>query len=212
MPIIIDNQPDKKTRLGVWQITETVEQLEASVFLSEKEKAVLATFKHDKSKKHWLSYRALIRQLCGDAFSVQYSDFGKPYLHNEEQSQHISITHSGDFSAVIINPDTSVGIDIEEVSRRIERVAPRFLSEKELVFIDRNNFLEHLTICWTAKEALFKISGNDYYDFREQINLLPFGFSRKGVLRAVLNGESGMMELQVYFEKIEEYYLSFVVA
>ncbi|HOV11937.1 MAG TPA: 4'-phosphopantetheinyl transferase superfamily protein [Bacteroidales bacterium] len=211
MPLIIHKQPDKNTSLGVWQITETVDQLVGSVVLSESEKEVLATFKHDKSKKHWLSYRALLQQLLGEAVSVQYTYFGKPYLYNEKQRQHVSITHSGDYSAVIINPHTSVGIDIEEVSRRIERVAPRFLSEEELLFMDKNSFLEHLTICWTAKEALFKISGNDYYDFREQIKLLPFDFSHQGTIRAVLSGENNRADVRLQFEKIEDYYLSYVV-
>ncbi|HNW88773.1 MAG TPA: 4'-phosphopantetheinyl transferase superfamily protein [Bacteroidales bacterium] len=211
MPVLFTKNPGKNTVLGVWQITETVDELVSAIDLSETEKHVLNSYKHDKRKKHWLSYRVLISKLSEASSKVHYSDFGKPYLLNDRKSKHISITHSGDYSAVIIDADTSVGIDIEEISRRIERVSSKFLSDEELVFIDKENFLAHLTICWTAKEALFKISGNDYYDFKEQIKLFPFKYAPHGSIQAELTGESQSVNLVVHFEKISDYFLSYVI-
>jgi len=211
MPVLFIKNPDQNTALGVWQIKETVEDLERDVILTDQEKNNLESYKHENRKKHWLSYRALIDCINEEKFHVKYTGFGKPFLQNGIKKKHISITHSGDFSGVIINPDKLVGIDIERISKRIERVSSRFLSDEELTFIDRKNFLEHLTICWTAKEALFKISGNDCYDFKEQIQLLPFDYTENGVIKAKLSGEKIKLELKVYFEKINDYFLAYAI-
>ncbi len=211
MPVLFAKNPGDNTILGVWQISETLDELLSAIELSETEKHVLDSYKHDKRKKHWLSYRVLISKVVGASAQVHYTDFGKPYLQNDRKSKHISITHSGDYSAVIINPDTSVGIDIEEISKRIERVSSKFLSDEELEFIDKEKFLAHLTICWTAKEALFKISGNDYYDFKEQIKLFPFKYAANGSIQAVLTGENQAINLVVHFEKISDYFLSYAI-
>lgn len=211
MPVLFIKNPNQNTTLGVWQINETVEELEGKVILTEEEKNNLGSYKHENRQKHWLSYRALIDSINKEKFYVKYTGFGKPFLQNGINKKHISITHSGDFSGVIINPDKLVGIDIERISKRIERVSARFLSDEELGFIDKEKFLEHLTICWTAKEALFKISGNDCYDFKEQIQLLAFDYAENGVIKTKLSGEKIKLELNVYFEKLNDYFLAYAI-
>jgi len=41
--------------------------------------------------------------------------------------------------------------------------------------------------------------------------LLPFDFSHQGTIRAVLSGENNRADMRLHFEKIEDYYLSYVV-
>jgi len=209
MPVLFTKKPDSNTVLGVWQITETVDELKSELVLSDAEKLVLDSYRHENRKKQWLSYRVLINKLQDELFRVQYTEFGKPYLKNEVKSKHISITHSGEFSAVIINPAASVGIDIEKISKRIDRVSSKFLSEPEIEFLDKDNFLEHLTICWTAKEAMFKICGNDFYDFKKQMKLFPFKYAHDGSIKAELIGEHKSISLTVHFERISDYYLAY---
>ena len=211
MPVFYTKKPDSNTILGVWQITEAVEDLEKELFLSEAEKLVLDSYKHENRKKQWLSYRVLINELQDELLQVHYTDFGKPYLKNEMKRKHLSITHSGEYSAVLINPVASVGIDIEKISKRIDRVSSKFLSEPELEFLDKDHFLEHLTICWTAKEAMFKICGNDFYDFKKQMKLFPFRFSHEGLIQSELIGEHKSIGLTVHFERISDYYMAYAV-
>ncbi|HOY33124.1 MAG TPA: 4'-phosphopantetheinyl transferase superfamily protein [Bacteroidales bacterium] len=211
MPVLFTRQPGRHTLLGVWKISETVDELCAQLVLSDTEKQLLDSYKHENRKKHWLSYRVLISKMQNDWYSIHYTDYGKPYLKNDLKSKHISITHSGEFSAVIIDPCTSTGIDIEKINNRIAKVSSRFLSESELQFLDKDNFLEHLTVCWTAKEALFKICGNDFYDFKQEISLFPFAYADNGSIRASLIGEKNeIMNLTVCFERISDYFLSYV--
>ncbi len=211
MPVIYTKQFSNHTIIGVWHITENIEDLLSEIDLSDKDRQVLDSYRHEGRKKQWLSYRILINKLSGDTFQVHYTNFGKPYLMDDVKSKHVSITHSGDYSAVIISPDTAVGIDIEKTSKRIERVSSRFLSNSEEKFIDKTNFLEHLTICWTAKEALFKIYGNDYYDFKKQIKLQPFNYTSEGEIKASLQSGKKTVEFHVFFEKISDFFLSYVI-
>ena len=209
MPVLFTKKPDCNTIMGVWQITEAVDELEQKLVLTDAEKLVLDSYRHENRKKQWLSYRVLINELQDELLQVHYTDFGKPYLKNEMKRKHISITHSGEYSAVLINPVASVGIDIEKISKRIDRVSSKFLSEPEIEFLDKDNFLEHLTICWTAKEAMFKICGNDFYDFKKQMRLFPFRFSQEGLIRSELIGEQKSISLTVHFERISDYYLAY---
>jgi phosphopantetheinyl transferase len=212
MPVIFKDVFLNGSIIGVWQITESVEDLIQNVHLSSRESESLTSYKHENRKRQWLSYRVLIQELVGEKYDISYSDFGKPFLKVEKKNNHISITHSGDHSAVIINRHSSVGIDIEKPSKRIERVSGRFLSDDELGFIDFGNKWDHLTICWTVKEALFKIHGNLCYDFREQIMIAPFSFSQSGQVNCKILGDNDLHEYEVRYTKINGFYLAYVTA
>jgi len=211
MPVLLLKHLNNDTLIGVWHITEAVDALMEMVSLTAEEQRLLESYKHEGRKKHWLSYRILIRELIEESHQVTYTDFGKPFLKLDSRNKHLSITHSGDYSAVVINESCAVGIDIEKSTKRIERVKERFLSDEELNFMDAENYQNHLTICWTAKEALFKLEGNSCFDFKEQIGLEPFGYAKQGVIDCRVRGEKKTENFKVYFEKIGEYLLSFVV-
>jgi 4'-phosphopantetheinyl transferase len=210
MPVLFKDFLQNGSIIGVWQITESVDELSDKIKLTDEESVILETYKHENRKKQWLSYRVLIHELIEENYHISYSDFGKPFLKIQKKNKHISITHSGDYSAVIINEHQTVGIDIEKPARRIERVSERFLSEDELNFIDTKNKHEHLTVCWTAKEALFKIHGNLCYDFREQINIEPFSYSEAGEIDCAILGDEKQYKHKVYYRKINDYFLAHV--
>lgn len=210
MPIIYKEYLINGSIIGVWQITETVDELLRKVTLNENEQKNFVLYKNENRKKHWLSYRVLIKELIEENYHISYTDFGKPYLNLTKKNNHISITHSGEYSAVIINEHHSVGIDIELSSKRVERVAERFLSEEELCFIDSKNTLDHLTICWTAKEALFKIHGNLCYDFKKDIALKPFRFAEKGEIFCTILDQGKSSDHKVFYRKLNSCYLAFV--
>ena len=210
MPVLFKDFLPNGSIIGVWQISESDSELYNKIKITPEEEKILQTYKHENRKKQWLSYRALIQELIEENFHISYSDCGKPFLKIQKNNKHISITHSDDYSAVIINEYHTVGIDIEKPAKRIERVSGRFLSDDELEFIDVNNCWDHLTICWTAKEALFKIHGNLCYDFKEQIILEPFKCSEAGEINCTILGEEKLEQHKVYYRKINDYYLAYV--
>ena len=103
---------------------------------------------------------------------------GKPFLHNS--TQHVSISHSHELAAAII-ADEVVGIDIQKVVEKIERIAERFLNAEELNFISPSLYrLEQLHVCWCAKEALYKAYGKRELDFCCHLLLDPFVYQPEG--------------------------------
>jgi 4'-phosphopantetheinyl transferase len=212
MPVLFQDIFQNGSIIGIWQITEAVEELLSIANLTFEENENLKTYKHENRKKHWLSYRVLLHELIGYDHHILYSDFGKPFLKQQQKLKHLSITHSGEYSAVIINDRNSVGVDMEKVSARIERVSERFLSDDELNFIETNNRIEHLTVCWTAKEALFKIHGNLCYDFKKEIIIMPFKFEDSGKLSCSIITKDETIGYKVYYRKFDSYFLAYVTA
>jgi 4'-phosphopantetheinyl transferase len=210
MPVLFNEFLQNGSIIGVWHITESADDLYSKIKLTREEENMLKTYKSENRKKQWLSYRALIKVLVEENYHIAYADFGKPFLRLQSKNKHISITHSGDYSAIIINENLVVGIDIEKPAKRIDRVSERFLSADELSFIDTGHKWEHLTICWTAKEALFKIHGNLCYDFKEQIIIEPFNYSNSGEIDCIIAANEKHHKHKVYYRKINEYFLAYV--
>jgi 4'-phosphopantetheinyl transferase len=177
---------DQHTLYAVWQISESTEELRSAISLSEGEERLYRSFVAESRKKQWLAYRLLIRTLLEpDNFPVEYDSSGKPFLAGS--GYHISVTHTEDLAAVIISSHSKVGIDIERVRPRIERVKEKYLSPYELATIRKESELEQLTLAWCAKEALYKYYGVRNLDFRENIRLeIPAGagISFKAEIRA----------------------------
>jgi len=78
---------------------------------------------------------------------------GRPYL--TDRSFNVSISHTRNHAAILIHPSKNVGIDIEEISDRVYRVASKFVSQDE--YIDPHHEKIHLLLHWSAKETMFKL-------------------------------------------------------
>ncbi|MBQ0741343.1 4'-phosphopantetheinyl transferase superfamily protein, partial [Aquimarina celericrescens] len=73
--------------------------------------------------------------------------------------KHISITHSFEFTGVIVS-DKKVGIDIEKQREKIKLIAPKFTPIEEYKALgDGEDLIRKLTIVWGAKESLYKLYG-----------------------------------------------------
>jgi phosphopantetheinyl transferase len=111
---------------------------------------------------------------------------------------------------VIVSKDNRVGIDIEIVTPKIERVKNKFLNEKELEWVasyrlpvagnlkSTNKTINHLphqqvyqltgqpinllTLLWSCKEAVFKWYGSAEVDFKKDIHLKSFDISAEGII------------------------------
>lgn len=123
---------------------------------------------------HWLATRLLIQEMIKvpgrtDQLRLFKDSNGKPYLSDSRFD--ITLSHSGDFAAVLISHGPAVGIDIEKISPRIEKIAHKFVNETELGWIEGENPLSDYFRIWCAKEALFKLFGKGELDFRTNMTL-----------------------------------------
>lgn len=163
MPIFFQHQINEDTRLGVWKIEETEAFFKGNV---PQHRDVT----HPKKRLQHLAGRFLLQFLFPDFpyELIRIADTRKPFLPDEQY--HFSISHAGDYAAAIVSKRQRVGIDVEIPAAKIESIRHKFLSPGEL-FPWTDAGVLPLTICWSAKEAVFKWYGNGGVDFREQILL-----------------------------------------
>lgn len=211
MPIVFEQDLGNETNLAIWKIEESAEQLECQLQLKQHEINFLKSLQGQKRNLEWLATRVLLRKMLAteEYIDVCTDEHGKPYLTN--QSHHISLSHSFEYASVMISKKRRVGVDIELIKPKIEKIAHKFLSDIELAFIDHENKLAHLYVCWCAKEALYKLNGQRETSFKENIHINPFVISNEGYLNASINKNSQNESFMVHYKTIGSYMLGFVV-
>jgi len=189
------------TQILVWKITESFQELFDAVVLNEKSSNRLTGMKSEIHQRAFLSVRKLFQEAGYSDLDLYYDEFGKPHL---QDGKHISITHSHDFSAIIIS-DESVGIDIEMQREKIIRIADKFVDEIELSrlrSIGTQDYIKKLTVKWGAKEAIFKIRNEQGISFKDHIKVNPFEMADAQAI-AELHFDSLIKEFKIYFEEID---------
>ena len=182
----------KNITILVWEITETLEELQ--VFGEEINSTSHTT---EKKKKEHLTSRLLLNEISPNTM-ISYNEFGAPTLNNDK---HISISHSKDLVAVIIS-EKKVGIDIEEISEKALRLSSKFVSEKNQKTLNK----EKATLIWCLKEAIFKWHQKGEVDFIKDIIIPEFSAKEKGQVKAEFN----KTDLILNYQKINNHYLVYV--
>lgn len=210
MAIAFKKQVDGDTEMALWRIEEDAETLLGQLQLNEEEKAFVDQLANGKRHLHWLSTRVLLRTMLNttEYIDCKIDGHGKPYLVN--MPYHISLSHSFDYAAVMISQSKPVGIDIEQVKQKVERIAQKFMKPREMDFIDPLNKIEHLYVCWCAKEAVYKCYGRKEVSFADNIALQPFGFTAEGSLDAHLRKDDIAIDYRVQYMPYEDYMIGYV--
>jgi phosphopantetheinyl transferase len=161
MPIIYQHQINESTVLGLWHITEP-ESFFAEVAIAQRDIA------HVHKRLQHLAGRYMLAHLQPEfPYSlVDITENNKPFLPGNPV--HFSIAHCGDFAAAIVSRDKHVGIDVEVITPRVEKVRDKFLSAAEQGYLRTIKSMEHiqlLTLCWCIKEAIYKWYGLGGVDF-----------------------------------------------
>jgi phosphopantetheinyl transferase len=210
MPITFQENIDENTSVGLWKITETPDELEHQLQLKEHELLLLRSLSKEKRNLHWLATRVLLRKMLNtnEYIDCQADENGKPILINHPH--HISLSHSYDYAAVMISKTKKVGIDIEIIKDKIIRVQNKFMSEDELSFIEEQNRIEQLYVCWCAKEAVYKLHGKKEISFKDHIRLAEFKYSENGTLHAKIEKSDFHEDYTVIFRSLDGYMLGYV--
>lgn len=207
MGIFLKRDIGESVIVGLWEITETVDDLFSNVSLNNEENDLFRSFSNDLRRRHWLSYRNLLKELVSpeEYLHVIYNEFGKPYL--QYNSHHLSVSHSGIYSAAIINKNSPAGIDIEITHPKIHKIVHKFLSDKEAKSIPPENNTDSLYVCWGAKEALYKLYGKQNLLFQENILLDPFVYNGTGDITGTISTKEFKQKFNLHYEKIGDYML-----
>ena len=192
MPLVHSEKIEENSTLLLWKLTESETELRESLG-STYNFIDLDSITHPQKIREWLASRLLIKTLA-EKFGIFYEgthkdEHGKAFLVNN--NSHISITHTFDYVAAVINLSSPVGIDMEKVDEKLQRTARKYLSEPE--FDHAKNHLSTLCTYWCAKEALYKLYGKKKISFRDSIYIEAFD-GHENRINGILTDE----ELKVY--------------
>lgn len=191
----------------VWNINETEEELRASLSHPEYFAEKVQSLKPGSRRLlEVLAVRRALKELFyGEEQQVVYDGHGKPSLPAGKPC--ISISHTDGFAAVITS-EVPVGIDIERIGSRVEKVVSHFLQEEERVtlalYADK---VPALHLAWSAKEAAFKILGQEYYDLQHLTTVISIDVADRVLLLSVSGREK---PLTVHYDFTEAYVLTWV--
>jgi 4'-phosphopantetheinyl transferase len=204
MPLFKTITVSHTTKILVWKVTESFEELLEKVVLKEKTQRRLNGMKSDMHQRAFLSVRMLIQEMGFTDKNLHYDEFGKPYLdcHN-----YISITHSHNFAAIIISEET-VGIDMELQREKILRIADKFV-DTEFSYLkpeEIEEYIKKLTVIWGAKEAIFKIRNEKGISFKDHIQVASFSLTENQT-QACLLFDNLEKQFEVNYLEIENFTL-----
>ena len=202
MPLYKKFNIGSTSQVLIWQINETFEDLFDEVYLKDISLIRVNNMKALSHQKGFLSIRKLLQEIGYTDEDLFYDETGKPNLRDGKQ---ISITHSFEFSALIVSEKVA-GIDLEMQREKIITIAEKFMdtefdflpTEKELDFIQKS------TVIWGVKEAVFKIENQVGISFKDHISVFPFEMS-EGKTSAILTFENQVKEFSIQFEIVENY-------
>ena len=212
MPLVYQLNINLHTKLGVWHIAE-----EADFFLRQVPSQIQIT--HPRKQLQHLAGRYLLKELYPDFpyELIRIADTKKPFLENE--AYHFSISHCGDYAAVMVSSTQRVGVDIELITPKVAVVKDKFLTVKEqamIAAIDSLLFkLLHaslLTAAWSIKESLFKWYGSGEVDFKKHLNIDQLVLTKESAVAHCTVLKHKPVKLDVHFLFLNENCLSWVAS
>ena len=169
MPMVYQQNINPSTKLGVWHIAEP-----EGFFINEV--PLQRDITHPHKRLQHLAGRFLLKELYPDFpyDLIKIADTRKPFLENEVY--HFSISHCDEYAAVMVSKVCRVGVDVEKVSPKVEKVKHKFLSLHEQQLIEQlaagtTLYTAILTATWGIKESLYKWYGDGEVDFIEHLHI-----------------------------------------
>jgi len=204
--ILIKKYVDKDVLLGLWDITEDYETLISGLKLNHEDLKILNGFKNKNRKLEWLSVRKLLAELTNPEIDIIYNKERKPFL--SDKSYNISISHSKNFTSILLSKHKKVGIDLEYMSHRISKISYKFINNNEKITINPDLLKYHLYIHWCAKEALYKICDKQEINFKNNITLEPFEPTVCGKVKGFVNTNHINESFDLNFFRLNNYIIA----
>jgi phosphopantetheinyl transferase len=192
----------KDIQAYIWKVTETENELSEGIELSRYCQNRFDSMKSEMHRKAFLSIRHLLALEEYEDKQLIYNDFGKPHL---KDGTHISISHSHNFTGIIVSKTNKVGIDIEKHRSKILRIAYKFTPIEEYKTIANSTALiQKLTKVWCAKESLYKIYATPGLSFMKHIVVDDFSLDDPHTT-AKIYYQGKTSKYKVIFDEFEEF-------
>ena len=184
MPLYKTITVSKATQVYIWKVTESESELSKNIQLTQHCKNRMLGMKSEMHRRAFLSIRHLLKVANYEDKHLIYNEFGKPHLSD---GNHISISHSHNFTAIIISSNIEVGIDIEKQRDKILRIAYKFTPIEEYrTLANTDAIIRKLTAVWGSKESLYKIYAQQGLSFLNHINVQDFSLTDEKTTAEIL--------------------------
>lgn len=152
-------------------------------------------------RRERLMWRRVLREHFGQSICVEYSEDGAPEIKNFPY-KHISVSHCRGVVAVVASQRVC-GVDVERTFRNFERIASRYVSEREWVLreqrgCDRQMFLAAV---WSAKECMYKLARRTRLDLRRDLKIEDLDLKGGTVVGCV----AGLGSVRMHIEQGDGY-------
>ena len=172
MPLYKSIALNEHTFIKIWKIEESYTDLFKSIYLKPECLERVSGMKSEWHQRGFLSVRKLLAEFGYTDEDLIYDENGKPHL---KDGKHISITHSFNFSAIIVSENNTVGIDIEKQREKISVIADKFVDyEFDYLKSYDEHYVNKLTVIWCAKESLYKLYATPGLSFKQHCLVIPF--------------------------------------
>jgi 4'-phosphopantetheinyl transferase len=206
MPQIFSTNLDPSGNLLLWRAEEE------SVWFKEQLNVVpelwdeYESLANEAIRHRWLASRYAVQQVSQQSpLNLVKEPSGKPILLESEH--HISLSHCEGFVAAI-HGDVPVGIDVERISHRAQKIKNYFLRDEELVLLGEEN--EALILAWSAKESIFKWYGKQNLGYKSQLCIRSIDFEGQVMEVELITSEHNLIQ-PVFFRLDPEKVLTWVV-
>lgn len=153
-----------------WLLLRATSVPEGDDWLGPREREVLSGFRHAKRRAEYRLGRYAAKTLMAseanvdrfDRIEIVAADDGapEPFIDGTRLGSCISITHRSDAAACVLDPDATVGCDLEVIEPRTSRFVRDFFTEDELdavVGTPRELRDRRIALIWSAKESALKV-------------------------------------------------------
>ena len=206
MPQIFSTILHPSGNLLLWQAEEEsdwfMEHLDLVSGLWEEYESLV----NDSIRHRWLASRFAVQQVSQQTPLELIKDpSGRPFLGVERKP--LSLSHCEGFVAAI-HSDVSVGIDVERISSRVQKIKNYFMRDEELDLLGEEN--EALILAWSAKESIYKWLGEKHLGYKSQLCIRSIDFMGQA-MEIEINTKDHNLIQPVFFRQDSEKALTWTV-
>ncbi|MFI2741367.1 4'-phosphopantetheinyl transferase family protein [Zhouia sp. PK063] len=206
MPLYKTITLENTTKVLIWKIEESYDELHKDLILTDICEQRVAKMKSEIHQRGFLSVRQLLKCAGYKPSDLYYDKNGKPHLID---NKYISISHSFEFSAIIIS-EIPVGIDVEMQRDKIQRIANKFV-DYEWSYLNEHQLTQKLSVIWCIKESLYKVFATPGMSFKQHCKVIPFAIEENKTA-AWIHYHSKIEKFEAHYIPIENFMCAFVLS
>ena len=206
MPQIFSTILHPSGNLLLWQAEEELDWFKEQLDLVPDLWVEYDSLVNDSIRHRWLASRYAVQLVSQQTPLELIKDpSGRPFLGVERKP--LSLSHCEGFVAAI-HADVSVGIDVERVSSRVQKIKNYFMRDEELDLLGEEN--EALILAWSAKESIYKWLGEKHLGYKSQLCIRSIDFMGQAMEIEIKTKEHNLIQ-SVFFRQDSDKALTWTV-